>query len=255
MMAYRQNMEFPEMDKLFYLLRETMFSVVVSTHNTANSKKSVVERVQNKLVQLVPSSNSIRPIPTFDKIITKEYYRKVDEMNKQMMAHKNICKELQRRKEMYLTAERKIKKCESYLKPIELSRYFNAHTLPISKLKAIDENIRHLQTKLNDKKQKASETAKIYQIILTKEKTARNALILLETELLDDIQFNLVERLQSGLVCLKYILASQTNKFYELLPQIDNVDCRLAAESIIAKLSSKYQFSSPNRRGGDFLVQ
>lgn len=42
-------------------------------------------------------------------------------------------------------------------------------------------------------------------------------------------------------------------RFYELLPQIDNFDCRLAAESIIAKLSSKYQFSSPNWRGVDFL--
>ncbi|XP_063443079.1 uncharacterized protein LOC134723394 [Mytilus trossulus] len=44
---------------------------------------------------------------------------------------------------------------------------------------------------------------------------------------------------------MKYILATQTNILYEVLPHIDNFDCRLAAESIIKKLSSKYQFSSP----------
>ncbi|CAG2244705.1 unnamed protein product [Mytilus edulis] len=180
---------------------------------------------------------------------------RLDEINKQMMTHKHIYKKLQRQKEMYLTGERKVKKYESCLKTTELSRYCNAHKLSSSQLKATDKSIRHFQTKLNNKKQEASEIAKRYQILLTKEKTTRNALLLLEKELLDDIQFNLVERIQSGLVCLKYILASQTNKFYELLPQIDNFDCRLAAELIIAKLSSKYQFSSPNWRGVDFLVQ
>ncbi|XP_052061217.1 uncharacterized protein LOC127701362 [Mytilus californianus] len=44
---------------------------------------------------------------------------------------------------------------------------------------------------------------------------------------------------------MKYILAAHTNKLYEVLPHIDDFDCRLAAESIIEKLSSKYQFSSP----------
>ncbi|XP_052063343.1 uncharacterized protein LOC127703007 [Mytilus californianus] len=44
---------------------------------------------------------------------------------------------------------------------------------------------------------------------------------------------------------MKYILTTQTNKLYEVLPHIDDFDCRLAAESIIEKLSSKYHFSSP----------
>ncbi|VDI65327.1 Hypothetical predicted protein [Mytilus galloprovincialis] len=44
---------------------------------------------------------------------------------------------------------------------------------------------------------------------------------------------------------MKYILAAHTNKLYEVLPHIDDFDCRLAAESIIGKISSKYQFSSP----------
>ncbi|XP_071175784.1 uncharacterized protein [Mytilus edulis] len=254
-MTYRQNMVFPELDKLFYLLNGMVLGVVESHDQTASSKKSFVERVRNKIVKLVSSSNSIRPIPTFDEKTTKEYYRKVDEINKQTMTHKHIYKKLQRQKEMYLTGERKVKKYESCLKTTELSRYCNAHKLSSSQLTTTDKSIRHFQTKLNNKKQEASEIAKRYQILLTKEKTTRNALLLLEKELLDDIQFNLVERIQSGLVCLKYILASQTNKFYELLPQIDNFDCRLAAELIIAKLSSKYQFSSPNWRGVDFLVQ
>ncbi|XP_052061193.1 uncharacterized protein LOC127701342 [Mytilus californianus] len=166
-------------------------------------------------------------------------------MNILMKTHKYIYKELQRQQEICWTADRKVEKYELCLKTAELSRYFNSNKLSRSKLKAKDDSIEYLQTTLTDKKEKAAETAKRYSILMTKEQTTRNALRLLERELLDDIQFNLVERLQSGLVCLKYILATQTNKFYELLPHIDNFDCRLAAESIIDKLSSKYQFSSP----------
>ncbi|CAC5385669.1 unnamed protein product [Mytilus coruscus] len=230
--TYRQNMEFPELNKLFYLLTETVLSVVGLHNQTATSKKSVAERVHNKIVKLVSSSDSILPIPTFVQTTTEEYYAKVDEMNKLMRTHTHVNKELQRQQKMCWTTE--------------LSRYFNAHRISSSKLKARDVSINYLLTTLNHKKQIAAETAKRYQTLITKAQTTRNALKLFERELLDDIRFNLVERLQSGLVCLKYILATQTNKFNELLPHIDNFDCRLAAESITDKLSSKYQFSSPH---------
>lgn len=61
---------------------------------------------------------------------------------------------------MYLTGERKVKKYESCLKTTELSRYCNAHKLSSSQLTTTDKSIRHFQTKLNNKKQEASEIAK-----------------------------------------------------------------------------------------------
>ncbi|CAC5383976.1 unnamed protein product [Mytilus coruscus] len=69
MMTYRQNMEFPELDKLFYLLSEMALVVVESQNQTASSKRSVMEKVHNKIVKLVSSSNSIRPIPTFYELL------------------------------------------------------------------------------------------------------------------------------------------------------------------------------------------
>ncbi|CAC5385667.1 unnamed protein product [Mytilus coruscus] len=246
MMAYRQNMEFPEINKLFYLLSEMVLGVV-GAHETASesSKKSVAERIQNKFVKMVSASDSILPIPTFDQIQTEDYYTKVDEMNKLMRAHGYFYKELQRQQEMCWIADSKVQKYELCLKTAEMSRNHLADKLSSKNLKSRDDSIKQLQTTLNDKKQKAAETAKRYQTLLTKEKMTRNALRLLESDLLDDIRFNLTDRIHSGLLSMKYILAAHTKKLYEVLPHIDDFDCRLAAESIIEKLSSKYQFSSP----------
>lgn len=91
---------------------------------------------------------------------------------------------------MYLTGERKVKKYESCLKTTELSRYCNAHKLSSSQLTTTDKSIRHFQTKLNNKKQEASEIAKRYQILLTKEKTTRNTLLLVSMN--EDLQFNVI---------------------------------------------------------------
>ncbi|XP_071174724.1 uncharacterized protein [Mytilus edulis] len=45
--------------------------------------------------------------------------------------------------------------------------------------------------------------------------------------------------------CLQTICMFDAERQYEVLPHIDDFDCRMAAESIIEKLISKYQFSSP----------
>ncbi|VDH90973.1 Hypothetical predicted protein [Mytilus galloprovincialis] len=245
LMTYKQNMEFPELNKLFYLLTETLLGVASRHNQTARSKNSVAERVQNKIVKLVPTSHSIQPISTFDQTTTDEYYARLDEMNKLRRAHTHVYKKLQRQQKICWVTDRKVQKYEACLKKIELPRYFNADKLSRSKLKVRNDRINYLQTIINQKQEKAAETARRFQTLMTKEQTTRNALRLLERELLDDIRFNLVERIQSGLVCLKYILATQTNKFYEVLPHIDNFDCQLAVESIIEKLSSTYQFSLP----------
>ncbi|XP_071174718.1 uncharacterized protein [Mytilus edulis] len=245
LMTYKQNMEFPELNKLFYLLTETLLGVASRPHQTARSKNSIAERVQNKIVKLVPTSHSIQPISTFDQTTTDEYYARLDEMNKLRRAHTHVYKKLQRQQKMCWVADSKVQKYEACLKKIELPRYFNADKLSRSKLKVRDDRINYLQTIINHRKEKATETAKRFQTLMTKEQSTRNALRLLERDLLDDMRYNLVERIQSGLVCLKYILATQTNKFYEVIPHIDNFDYRLAVKSIIEKLSSIYQFSLP----------
>ncbi|XP_076109139.1 uncharacterized protein LOC143077983 [Mytilus galloprovincialis] len=246
MVAYRQNMEFPEINKLFYLLSEMVLGVV-GAHETTNyiRKKSVAEKIQKQFVNLVSSSDSILSIPTFDQIKTEEYYSKINEMNKLMRAHTYIYKELQRHQEMCWIADSKVQKYDLCLTTAKISRNHLADKLSSKNLKARDDSIKQLQTTLNDKKQKAAETARRYQTLLKKENMTRNTLRLLERNLLDDIIFNLADRIHSGLLSMKYILAAHTNKLYELLPHIDDFDCRLAAESIIEKLSSKYQFSSP----------
>lgn len=254
MVTYRDNTEFPEINKLLYLLTEMVLGVVeshqidsVESHqiDSVSRRKSVAERIQNKFLKLVSSSDSIEPIPTFDHVKTDEYYTDVDEMYKLMRTHKHIYREIQRQQEICWIANSKVQTYELCLKTAEMSRNHMADKLSRSKLKERDDSIRYLQKTLNDKKQKAAETAKRYQTLITKEKTARNALRLIERNLLDDVKFNLIDRIQSGLISMKYIIATQTNKLYEILPHIDEFDCRLAAESIIEKLSSKYQYSSP----------
>ncbi|XP_063439080.1 uncharacterized protein LOC134720638 [Mytilus trossulus] len=246
MVEYRQNMEFPEINKMFYLLSEMVLGVV-GTHETTNyiRKKSVAERIQNKFKTLVTSSDSILPIPTFDQIKTEEYYSKINKMNKLMRAHTYIYKELQRQQEMCWIADSKVQKYDLCLTTAKISRNHLADKLSIKNLKVRDDSIKQLQNILNDKKQKAAETARRYHTLLKKENMTRNTLRLLERDLLDDIIFNLTDRIHSGLLSVKHILATHTNKLYEILPHIDDFDCRLAAESIIEKLSSKYQFSSP----------
>ncbi|XP_063442376.1 uncharacterized protein LOC134722686 [Mytilus trossulus] len=181
----------------------------------------------------------------FDRIKSEEFYTKIDEMNKLTRAHKNTYKELQRQQEVCWINNNKVQKYELCLKTAEMSRNHLADKLSSKNIKARDHSIKQLQTTLNDKKQKAAESAKKYLTLLTKENMTRNAMRMLESDLLDDIRFNLADLIHSGLVSMKYIPATQTNKLYEVLPHIDNFDCRLAAESIIEKLSSKYQFSSP----------
>ncbi|XP_071174721.1 uncharacterized protein [Mytilus edulis] len=247
MMAYRQNIEFPEINKLFYLLTEMVLGVVGAHETASNSstKKSVAGRIQNKFVKLISSSDSILPIPTFDQIKTEEYQTQIDEMQKLRRAHTYLYKELQRQQEMCWIANSKVQKYELCLKTAKLSRNHLADKLSSKHLKARDDSITQLQTTLNYKIQKAEDSNQRYQTLLTKEKVTRNALKLLERDLLDDIRFNLTDRIHSGLLSMKYILTTQTNILYEVLPHVDDFDCRLAAESIIEKLSSKYQFSSP----------
>lgn len=57
--------EFPEINKLFNLLTGMVLGVV-GAHETAyeSYKTSFTERIQNKIVKLVSSSDSILPIPT-----------------------------------------------------------------------------------------------------------------------------------------------------------------------------------------------
>ncbi|XP_071174722.1 uncharacterized protein [Mytilus edulis] len=231
MMAYRQNIEFPEINKLFYLLTEMVLGVVGAHETASNSstKKSVAGRIQNK----------------FDQIKTEEYQTQIDEMQKLRRAHTYLYKELQRQQEMCWIANSKVQKYELCLKTAKLSRNHLADKLSSKHLKARDDSITQLQTTLNYKIQKAEDSNQRYQTLLTKEKVTRNALKLLERDLLDDIRFNLTDRIHSGLLSMKYILTTQTNILYEVLPHVDDFDCRLAAESIIEKLSSKYQFSSP----------
>ncbi|VDI52720.1 Hypothetical predicted protein [Mytilus galloprovincialis] len=104
MMAYRQNIEFPEINKLFYLLTEMVLGVV-GTHETASNsstKTSVAGRIQNKFVKLVSASDSILPIPTFDQIKTEEYQAQIDEMQTLRRAHTYLYKDLQRQQEVIL---------------------------------------------------------------------------------------------------------------------------------------------------------
>ncbi|VDH90972.1 Hypothetical predicted protein [Mytilus galloprovincialis] len=247
MMAYRQNTEFPEINKLFYLLTEMVLGVVGAHETASNSrtKKSVAGRIQNKFVKLISLSDSILPIPTFDQIKTEEYQTQIDEMQNLRSAHTYLYKDLQRQQEMCWIANSKVQKYELCLKTAKLSRNHLADKLSSKHLKARDDSITQLQTTLNYKIQKAEDSNQRYQTLLTKEKVTRNALKLLERDLLDDIRFNLTDRIHSGLLSMKYILTTQTNILYEVLPHVDDFDCRLAAESIIEKLSSKYQFSSP----------
>ncbi|XP_063443474.1 uncharacterized protein LOC134723859 [Mytilus trossulus] len=246
MVNYRQNTDFPEINKLLYLLTEMVLGVVESHQSASfNSKKSVARRIQNKLLKLVPSSHSMHTIPTFDHVKTEEYYTDVDEMYKLMRTHKHIYKEMQRQQEICWSANSKVQTYELCLKTAEMSRKYMADKISSAKLKERDDSINFLQKTLSDKKERAAEAANTYQTLITKEKATRNALRLIERNLLDDIKFNLIDRIQSGLVSMKYILASQTNKLYELLPIIDDFDCRLAVESIIEKFSSKYQYNSP----------
>lgn len=77
---------------------------------------------------------------------------------------------------MCWVADSKVQKYEACLKKIELPRYFNADKLSRSKLKVRDDRINYLQTIINHRKGKATETAKRYQTLLTKEQTTRNAL-------------------------------------------------------------------------------
>ncbi|XP_063425814.1 uncharacterized protein LOC134709580 [Mytilus trossulus] len=244
MVNYKQNTDFPEFDKLLYLLTEMVLGVVESHQSSSfESKKSFAETIQSKLLKLVPSSDSMQPIPTFDHVKTEEYYTDVDEMYKLMRTHKHIYKDIQRQQEICWSANSKVQTYELCLKTAKMSRNYMADKLSKTKLKRRDESIQILQKILNYKMEKAAETANTYQTLITKEKATRNALRLIERNLVDDIKFNLIDRIQSGLVSMKYILASQTNKLYELLPIIDDFDCRLAAESIIEKLSSKYQYN------------
>ncbi|XP_071174834.1 uncharacterized protein [Mytilus edulis] len=232
---------------LFYLLSEMILGVVGAHETASNSskKESVADRIQNKFVKLVSSSDSILPIPTFDQIKVEEYQKQVNEMNKLMRAHTYLYKDLQRQQEVCWIAHSKVQKYELCLKTAKLSRNHLADKLSSKNLKARDNSINQLQTTLNYKIQKAEESNRRYQTLLTKEKNTRDALKLLEIDLTEDIRFNLTDRIHSGLLSMKYIFAAHTNKLYEVLPHIDEFDCRLAAESIIEKLSSKYQFSSP----------
>ncbi|CAG2211787.1 unnamed protein product [Mytilus edulis] len=178
MMAYRQNMEFPEINMLFYLLSEMILGVVGAHETASNSskKESVADRIQNKFVKLVSSSDSILPIPT------GRIPKQVNEMNKLMRAHTYLYKDLQRQQEVCWIADSKVQKYELCLNTAKLSRNHLADKLSSKNLKARDNSITQLQTTLN--------------------------------------------------YCMK--------KYH-----IDEFDCRLATESIIEKLSSKYQFSSP----------
>ncbi|VDI47007.1 Hypothetical predicted protein [Mytilus galloprovincialis] len=178
MMAYRQNMEFPEINKLFYLLSEMILGVVGAHETASNSskKESVADRIQNKFVKLVSSSDSILPIPTFDQIKVEEYQKQVNEMNKLMRAHTYLYKDLQRQQEVCWIADSKVQKYELCLKTAKLSRNHLADKLSSKNLKARDNSINQLQTTLNYKIQKAEESNRRYQTLLTKEKNTRDAL-------------------------------------------------------------------------------
>ncbi|VDI52719.1 Hypothetical predicted protein [Mytilus galloprovincialis] len=178
MMAYRQNIEFPEINKLFYLLTEMVLGVV-GTHETASNsstKTSVAGRIQNKFVKLVSASDSILPIPTFDQIKTEEYQAQIDEMQTLRRAHTYLYKDLQRQQEMCWIANSKVQKYELCLRTAKLSRNHLADKLSSKNLKALDDSITQLQTTLNHKIQKAEESNQRYQTLLTKEKVTRNAL-------------------------------------------------------------------------------
>ncbi|XP_076109216.1 uncharacterized protein LOC143078139 [Mytilus galloprovincialis] len=118
MMAYRQNIEFPEINKLFYLLTEMVLGVVGAheTASTSSTKKSFAGRIQNKFVKLISSSDSILPIPTFDQIKTEEYQTQIDEMQTLRRAHTYLYKDLQRQQEMCWIANSKVQKYELCLR-------------------------------------------------------------------------------------------------------------------------------------------
>ncbi|CAG2232454.1 unnamed protein product [Mytilus edulis] len=184
MMAYRQNIEFPEINKLFYLLSEMVLGVLGAHETGSNSrtKKSVADRIQDKFVKLVSAPDSIVPIPTFDQIKTEEYQTQIDEMQKLRRAHTYLYKDLQRQQEMCWIANSKVQKYELCLKTAKLSRNHLADKLSSKNLKARDDSITELQTTLLYKIQKAEESNQRYQTLLTKEKMTRNAVKLITKE-------------------------------------------------------------------------
>ncbi|OPL21097.1 hypothetical protein AM593_06928, partial [Mytilus galloprovincialis] len=97
-------------------------------------------------------------------------------MNKLMRAHTYLYKDLQRQQEVCWIADSKVQKYELCLKTAKLSRNHLADKLSSKNLKARDNSINQLQTTLNYKIQKAEESNRRYQTLLTKEKNTRDAL-------------------------------------------------------------------------------
>lgn len=73
-------------------------------------------------------------------------------------------------------ADSKVQKYDLCLTTAKISRNHLADKLSSKNLKARDDSIKQLQTTLNDKKQKAAETARRYQTLLKKENMTRNTL-------------------------------------------------------------------------------
>lgn len=160
---YKPNTVIPQVNRLFYILTETILNMVASQQTPMKTAKSYVGQIRNKWKKLTSSAKEIRPIQTFDESTIVQYYSETKQLKKLINEHHKIYTQLQKQQEECWIANSKVTKYELCLLTVKQSRSFMNDKLPTKELTKRDKAIDQLQNILNIKLKKAADASSLYR--------------------------------------------------------------------------------------------
>ncbi|XP_071155873.1 uncharacterized protein [Mytilus edulis] len=254
---YKTDEVFPKMNELFYVLTETVFSVVESQENwsliSESDKPSVARMILDKFQKMIVGGRILPKQTLTEKKCHKRYkqvkeYKEVQDLTKLIENHEKIYQELQEQQKKCKVINDKVTFVTDLLqrKKTFFAEYEDKFS-PKNHERRKD-YIEFLQEKLERKMEKAADTTGKYQTLLYAESMAKDKVRQLESQILDSLKFGFNEKILSGLVFLKRVLSTvNTERSHDIMQHIQQLECESQhlVTNIVNTLSSKYNSVSP----------
>ncbi|XP_071153256.1 putative leucine-rich repeat-containing protein DDB_G0290503 [Mytilus edulis] len=253
---YKTDEVFPKMNELFYMLTETVFSLVESQENwslSESDKPSVARMILDKFQKMIVGGRILPQRTLTEKKCHKRYkqvreYKEVQDLEKLIENHEKIYQELQEQQKKCKVINDKVTFVTDLLqrKKTFFAEYEDKFS-PKNHERRKD-YIKFLQEKLERNMEKAAETTGKYQTLLYAESVANDKVRQLESQILDSLKFGFNEKILSGLVFLKRVLSTvNTERSHDIMQHIQKLETESQhlVTNIVNTLTSKYNSVSP----------
>ncbi|XP_063443421.1 uncharacterized protein LOC134723802 [Mytilus trossulus] len=253
---YKTDEVFPKMNELFYMLTETVFSVVESQENwsiSESEKPSVARMILDKFQKMIVGGRILPKQTLTEKKCHKRYkqvreYTEVKDLEKLIENHEKIYQELQDQQKKCWAINDKVTFDTNLLQ--RKKTFFEEYEDQFSPKyhKRSTDFIEWLQKKLERKMKRAAETRGKYQTLLNAESVAKDKVRQLESQILDSLKYGFNEKILSGLVFLKRVMSTvNTERSHDIMQHIQKLETESQhlVTNIVNTLSSKYNSVSP----------